>query len=163
MGDLLDVPRPASDDEVSKSSHFWIVDEGLLESFLTGWCYTGMMDSDIQWEVGAWPGIGIKRVCLVWPFPCLGSNGLLGHIPAGIASCIGAMQACLLGSFWIWIQAAYDLIWLWRTVHRCKCRITLLQRQLLASLSLCLHICILHRWVFCLQKLWVCCSVRVLP
>ena len=39
MGDLLDVLGPASDDEVSKSSHFWIIDEGLLESFFVGWCY----------------------------------------------------------------------------------------------------------------------------
>ena len=107
-------------------------------------------------------GDWIKRVCLVWPFPCLGSNGLWGHIPAGIASCIEAMWACLLGSSWIWIQAAYGLVWLWRTIHRCKCRISLLQRQLLASLSLCLHICVLHQWVLCLWKLWVCCFVGVL-
>ena len=71
------------------------------ESFLAGWHYAGMMDSDIQWKVGAWPGDWIERVCLVWPFPCQGSNRLWGHIHAGIASCIGAMQACLLGSSWI--------------------------------------------------------------
>ena len=34
--DFLDVVWPESDDEVSKSSHFWIVDKGLLESFLYG-------------------------------------------------------------------------------------------------------------------------------
>ena len=107
-------------------------------------------------------GDGMERVCLVWPFPCLGSNGLWGHIPAGIASCVGAVQACLLGSSWKWIQVAYCLIQLWRTIHRHKCGISLLRRQLLASLSLCLHICILHWWVLCLQKLWVCCSVGVL-
>ena len=72
------------------------------------------------------------------------------------------MQACLLGSSSRWIHAACGLIRLWRTVHRCKCGIALLQRQLLASLSLCLHICILHWWVLCLWKLWVCCSVGVL-
>ena len=64
MSDFLDVLRPASDDEVSESSHFWIVDEGLLESFLVGWHYAGMMDSDIQWEVGAWLGTE-SREC-VW-------------------------------------------------------------------------------------------------
>ena len=63
--DFLDVLRPASDDEVDKSSHFWITDEGLLESFLMGWHYVGMMDSDIQWNIGAWPGTGMKRACLV--------------------------------------------------------------------------------------------------
>ena len=36
--DFLDILRPASDDEVSKSSHFQITDKGLLESFLAGWC-----------------------------------------------------------------------------------------------------------------------------
>ena len=63
-GDLLDVLRPASDDEVGESFHFWIVDEGLLKSFLAGWCYVGMMDSNIQREVGAWPGTE-SREC-VW-------------------------------------------------------------------------------------------------
>ena len=81
-------------------------------------------------------GDWIERVCLVWPFPCLGSNGLWGHISAGIASSVGAMQACLLGSSWRWSQAACGLIWLWRTIYRCKCGISLLQRQLLASLSM---------------------------
>ena len=104
----------------------------------------------------------IERVCLVWPFPCLGSNGLWGCIPAGRASCVGAMQVCLLGSSWRWIQVAYGLIQSWRTIHRCKCRISPLQRQLLASLSLCLHICILHQWVLCLWNLWVYCSEEVL-
>ena len=42
---LLDVLRPASDDEVSESSHFWIIDEGLLESFFAVWHYVGVMDS----------------------------------------------------------------------------------------------------------------------
>ena len=31
--DFFDVLRPASNDEVGKSLHFWIIDEGLLESF----------------------------------------------------------------------------------------------------------------------------------
>ena len=74
-------------------SHFWVTDEGFLESFLVGWHYVGMVDSDIQWKVRAWPGDWIQRVHLVWPYLCLGSNRLWGHIPAGIASCIGAMQA----------------------------------------------------------------------
>ena len=52
--DFFDVLRPASDDEVSESPHFWIIDEGLLESFLVGWCCAGMMDSDIQWKARAW-------------------------------------------------------------------------------------------------------------
>ena len=64
MRDFLDVLGPASDDEVGKSSHFWVADEGLLESFLAGWHYAGMMDSDIQWKVGAWPGTE-SREC-VW-------------------------------------------------------------------------------------------------
>ena len=75
MRNFLDVLRPASNDEVGKSSHFWITDEGLLESFLAVWCYAGMVDSDIEWKVRAWPGTEL-RVCLVRPFPCLGSNGL---------------------------------------------------------------------------------------
>ena len=77
-----------------------------------------------------------ERLHLVWPFPCLGSNRLWGHIPVGIASCTGAVEACLLGSSQRWIQVAYGLTWLWRTIHRCKCRISLLWRQLLASLSM---------------------------
>ena len=72
------------------------------------------------------------------------------------------MQVCLLGSSWRWIQGAYGLIWLWRTIHICKCRIALLQRQWLASLSLCLLIWVLHWWVLCLWKLWVCYLVKVL-
>ena len=56
MRNFLDVLGPASNDEVGKSMHFWIIDEGLLESFLAVWYYAGMMDSDIQWQVGAWPG-----------------------------------------------------------------------------------------------------------
>ena len=44
---FLDVLGPPSNDEVSKSSHFWIVDEALLESFLAFWHYVGMVDSDI--------------------------------------------------------------------------------------------------------------------
>ena len=31
-------------------------------------------------------------------------------MPADVASCIGAVQACLLGYSWIWIQVAYGLI-----------------------------------------------------
>ena len=64
MGDLLDVLGPASDDEVGESLHFWIIEEGLLESFLTGWCYVDMMDGDIQWKVRAWLGMD-SREC-VW-------------------------------------------------------------------------------------------------
>ena len=56
MGDFLDVLGPASDDEVGESSHFWIADKGLLESFFVVWHYEGMMDSTIQWKVWAWPG-----------------------------------------------------------------------------------------------------------
>ena len=52
---FLDVLGPASNDEVSKSLHFWIADEGLLESFLAVWHYAGMVDSNIQWKVRAWP------------------------------------------------------------------------------------------------------------
>ena len=62
--DFLDVLGPASDDEVSKSLHFWIIDEGLLESFLVGWRYVGMMNSDIQLKVWAWPGTESKEC--VW-------------------------------------------------------------------------------------------------
>ena len=29
---------------------------GLLEGFFAVWCYTGVMDGDIQWKVWAWPG-----------------------------------------------------------------------------------------------------------
>ena len=54
MRDLLDVLRPASNDEVGKSLHFWIIDEGLLESFFAVWHYVDMMDGDIQWQIGAW-------------------------------------------------------------------------------------------------------------
>ena len=53
--DLLDVLGPASNDEVGKSSHFWVIDKGLLESFFVVWHYAGMMDSNIQWQVRAWP------------------------------------------------------------------------------------------------------------
>ena len=74
--DFLDVLGPASDDEVSESSHFWIVDEGLLESFLAGWHYVGMVDSDILWKVGAWSGTEMRECVWYGPFPCLGSNRL---------------------------------------------------------------------------------------
>ena len=98
----------------------------------------------------------MERVCLVWPFPYQGGNRLWSHIPVGITSCIVAMQECLLGSFWRWIQTACGLIWLWRTIHKCKCGISLLQRQQLASLSLCLHVGIQFWWGPCWQRLWVC-------
>ena len=104
----------------------------------------------------------IERVCLVWPFLYLGSNGLWSCIPVGITSCIVAMQACLLGSSWRWIQAACGLIQLWMTIHRCKCGISLLRRQQLAPLSQCLHIGIQFRWGPCWQRLWVCHSAEVL-
>ena len=52
--DFLDVLGPASNDEVGKSLHFWIIDEGLLESFFAVWHYAGMVDGDIQWQVRAW-------------------------------------------------------------------------------------------------------------
>ena len=64
MRDLLDVLGPANDDEASESSHFWIIDEGLLESFLAGRHYVGLMDSDIQWKVRAWLGTESME-CLV--------------------------------------------------------------------------------------------------
>ena len=98
----------------------------------------------------------IGRVCLVRPIPYLGSNGLWSHISVGITLCIVAMQECLLDSFWRWIQVACGLIHSWMTVHRCKCGISPLQRQQLASLSLCLHIGIWFQWGPCWQRLWVC-------
>ena len=64
MRDFLDVLGPASDDEVGESSHFWIIDESLLEGFLAGWHYVGMMDSNIQWKIRPWLGTEL-RVC-VW-------------------------------------------------------------------------------------------------
>ena len=64
MRDLLDVLGPASDDEVGKSSHFWVIDEGLLESFFAVWHYAGMMDGNIQWQVRTWMGTE-SREC-VW-------------------------------------------------------------------------------------------------
>ena len=63
-GNLLDVLSPASDDEVGESSHFWIIDEGLLESFFAGWHYVCMVDGNIQWEGRTWPGTE-SREC-VW-------------------------------------------------------------------------------------------------
>ena len=36
MRNFLDVLGSDSNDEDGESSHFWIVDEGLLESFLVG-------------------------------------------------------------------------------------------------------------------------------
>ena len=54
MRDLLHVLGPASDDEIGKSSHFWIIDEGLLEGFFVVWHYVGMMNGNIQWQVRAW-------------------------------------------------------------------------------------------------------------
>ena len=62
--DFLDVLRPASNDEVSKSSHFFIVDESLLESFIVVWHYVGMVDSNIQWKVGTWPKTELREC--VW-------------------------------------------------------------------------------------------------
>ena len=41
---------------LARASHFWIVDEGLLESFLAVWHYAGVMDSNIQWKVQG-PGL----------------------------------------------------------------------------------------------------------
>ena len=54
MRNFLDVFGPASNNEVSKNLHFWIIDEGLLESFFVVCCYAGMVDSDIQ--CGSGPG-----------------------------------------------------------------------------------------------------------
>ena len=62
--DFLDVLGPASDDDISESLHFWVADEGLLESLLAGWHYVAMVDSDIQWRDGAWPGTELRE--LVW-------------------------------------------------------------------------------------------------
>ena len=59
--DLLDVLGPASDDEVGKSSHFWIIDEGLLESFFAVWHYAGMVDGDSQWQVRVWLGTESRK------------------------------------------------------------------------------------------------------
>ena len=61
MRGFLVVLRAASNDEVSKCSHFWIADEGLLESFFVVWHYVGMMDSNIQWKVGTWPGTELRE------------------------------------------------------------------------------------------------------
>ena len=61
MRNLFDVLGPASNDELSKSSHFWITDEGLLESFIAVWHYVGMVDSNIQWKDGAWPGTELRE------------------------------------------------------------------------------------------------------
>ena len=51
MRDLLDVLGPASNDKVSKSSHFWIIYRGLLEGFFVVWHDVGMMDGNIQWNI----------------------------------------------------------------------------------------------------------------
>ena len=119
-----------------------------ISGLLTKACWKASLWSGIMqaWWI-AYPmegwvlaGDWIKRVCLVWPFPYLGSNKLWSCIPVGITSCIGAMQTCLLGSFWRWIQVAYGPIQLWRTVHRCKCGNSPLQRQQLTSLSLYVHV-----------------------
>ena len=61
MRNFIDVLRPASNDEVGKSSLFWIIDEGLLESFFVVWHYVGMLDSKIQLKVGAWPGTELRE------------------------------------------------------------------------------------------------------
>ena len=54
MRNFLDVLGSASDNEIGKSSHFWIINKGLLKSFFAVLHYAGMMDSDIQWKVRAW-------------------------------------------------------------------------------------------------------------
>ena len=82
----------------------------MLESFFVVWHYVGMMDSDIQWQVRAWLRTESREfVCydhfLTWEVMDCDSN-----IPVGITSCIVAMQECLLGSFWRWIQVACGLI-----------------------------------------------------
>ena len=64
MRNFLDVLGPASNDEVCESLHFWITDEGLLESFLVVWHYVGMVDSNIQWKVRAWQGTELREC--VW-------------------------------------------------------------------------------------------------
>ena len=58
MRNFLDVLRPASGDEVGESLHFWIADEGLLESFLEVWHYVGMVDSISNGRLG--PGWGLN-------------------------------------------------------------------------------------------------------
>ena len=58
---FLDVLRPASNNEVGESSHFWIIDKVLLESFFAVWHYVGMMDSNILWKVGAWLGTELRE------------------------------------------------------------------------------------------------------
>ena len=64
MRDLLDVLGPAGNDEVSKSSHFWVINKGLLKGLFAVWHYVGMMDGNIQWKVWAWLGTE-SREC-VW-------------------------------------------------------------------------------------------------
>ena len=64
MRDFFDVLGPASNDEVNKSLHFWIIDKGSLESFLAVWHYVGVMDSNIQWQVRAWPRTELREC--VW-------------------------------------------------------------------------------------------------
>ena len=59
MRNFLDILGPASNNEVSESLHFWIVEEGLLESFFAVWHYAGMMDSNIQLKLG--PGQGLNQ------------------------------------------------------------------------------------------------------
>ena len=59
MGDLLDVLGPASNDEVDKSSHFWVIDEGLLESFFVVWHYVAMRMAISNGRSG--PGQGLNQ------------------------------------------------------------------------------------------------------
>ena len=41
---------------LARACIFWVIHKGLLEGFFAVWCDAGMMDSDIQWKVWAWPG-----------------------------------------------------------------------------------------------------------
>ena len=59
-----------------------------------------------------------------------------------------------------WLVVWFD--WEWPSIDVSVEICSALKTTASISLSLCLHICILHQWVLCLQKLWVCCFVRVL-
>ena len=58
MRDLLDVFGPASDDEIGKSSHFWVIHKGLLKGFFVVWCYAGMWMAISSGRSG--PGRGLN-------------------------------------------------------------------------------------------------------
>ena len=65
MMDILDVLKPASNDEVGESLHFWIIDKGKLESFFAVWHYVAVLDGNIQWKVRARLGTESREPYLV--------------------------------------------------------------------------------------------------